>query len=156
MATGKHPKIGSVRKTSNGCEVARRVPRRDARCRQPSSNIAAIDFGTANCSLAYIIAGEMTDNGPNLLPLHGTVYRVPTAILFRNDGTVKAFGDTARKLYRNLDDEQRLEWAYFEQIKMDLQQDEVWEYVLCISNDHILAYTYTTGGEPRDESEGQE
>lgn len=125
MATLNRPKIGSVRKTSNGCEVARRVPRRDARCRQPSTNIAAIDFGTANCSLAYIIAGDLTDSGPNLLSLYGTFYRVPTAILFRKDGTVKAFGETARKLYRNLGGKERLEWAYFEQIKMDLQQDEV-------------------------------
>ena len=125
MATAKTPKISSDRRTSNGCQVARRVSRTAAGYRQPSPNIAAIDFGTANCSLAYIIAGELTDSGPNLLSLHGTVTRVPTAILFRKDGTVKAFGEIARKSYRNLDGGERLEWAYFEQIKMDLQQDEV-------------------------------
>ena len=124
MASGK-PKIGGIRKTSNGCEVAKHVLRRDVKCRQLPTNIAAIDFGTTNCSLAYIIAGELTNGGPNLLPLDGTEYRVPTAILFRKDGTLKAFGHTARKLYRNLEDEERLQCAFFEQIKMDLQQDEV-------------------------------
>ena len=123
MASGK-PKIGGFHKTSNGCEVAKRVPRRDARCRHLPTNIAAIDFGTTNCSLAYTIAGELINGGPNLLPLHGET-RVPTAILFRKNGSVKAFGHTARKAYRNLEGEDRLQCAFFEQVKMDLQQDEV-------------------------------
>ena len=125
MATRRDPLVGDTRKTSNGCAVARRVPRKDAGCRQPSNNVAAIDFGTTNCSLAYILPGEMTEHGPNMLPFDGTFYRVPTAILFRKDGTVKSFGVTARKTYCNLEDDERLECAYFEQIKMDLQHDEV-------------------------------
>ena len=117
--------ICNTRKTSNGCEVAERVPRKDAGCRQPSNSIAAIDFGTTNCSLAYILPGEMPEQGPNMLPFEGTIYRVPTAILFNKNGAVEAFGVAARRIYRNLDDEERLEYAYFEQIKMDLQHDEV-------------------------------
>ena len=123
------PQIDDTRKTSNGCSVARRVARGTAGFRQPSDNIAAIDFGTTNCSLAYILPGEMTEHGPNMLPFDGTFYRVPTAILFRKNGAVKAFGVTARKTYGNLGDEERLECAYFEQIKMDLQHDEV-RYIL--------------------------
>ena len=121
------PYMCDTRETSNGCAVARRVPRTDAGCREPSNYIAAIDFGTANCSVAYILPGEMTEQGPNMLPFD-TIYRVPTAILFNKDGAATAFGATARRDYRNLEDVERLECAYFEQIKMDLQHDEVQQY----------------------------
>ena len=121
------PKVGDTRKTSNGCEVANRVPREQARFRKPSDNIAAIDFGTANCSLAYVTAGRSasSEEGPVRLPLNTTYYRVPTAILFNPDGSVNSFGYDGRQEYMNLDDEERLDHAYFEQIKMTLQHDEV-------------------------------
>ena len=123
MAT--NPKVSDARRTtSNGCRMARRVPRKDARCRLTSSYIAAIDFGTTNCSVAYIHPGESRDQSPLMLPIDAA-YRVPTAILFDPNGVVKSFGSKARKTYRNLSDNQRLEWAYFEQIKMDLQHDQV-------------------------------
>lgn len=136
MATGtdfgEKIQISSTRKTSNGCSVAKRVSRKNVGWRQPSPNIAAIDFGTTNCSLAYILPGKVPAHGPNMLPFHGTVYRVPTAILFNKDGSVKAFGATARKKYRALEAEQLLEHAYFEQIKMKLQQDEVLLYLFIL------------------------
>ena len=119
------PQIGDARVTSNGCKVAQRVLRQDAGCRMPSNYIAAIDFGTTNCSVAYILPGEMAEQGPIMLPFDGTVYRVPTAILFNRNGDVEAFGTAARRAYRNLEDHERLECAYFEQIKMNLQHDEV-------------------------------
>ena len=119
-----NPKVSDARRTtSNGCRVAQRVPRKDARCRKTSSYVAAIDFGTTNCSVAYIHPGE-SDQSPIMLPIDAA-YRVPTAILFDPTGVVKSFGSKARKTYRNLSDEERLEWAYFEQIKMDLQHDQV-------------------------------
>ena len=118
--------IGDVRKTSNGCSVAERISREKAGFRVPSSNIAAIDFGTTNCSVAYTIAG---DKGLHLLPLNNNFYRVPTAILFARDGSVKTFGYDARTEYLNLDDDERLQYAYFEQIKMNLQHDEVRMYI---------------------------
>ena len=123
------PKVGDTRKTSNGCRVADRVPRRQARAqfRDPSDNIAAIDFGTTNCSLAYVTAGHSatSEEGPVRLPLNTTFYRVPTAILFNPDGSVNSFGYDGRQEYMNLDDEERLKYTYFEQIKMTLQHDEV-------------------------------
>ena len=126
-----NPKVSDARRTtSNGCRVAQRVPRKDARCRQTSSYIAAIDFGTTNCSVAYIHPGE-SDQSPIMLPIDAA-YRVPTAILFDPTGAVKSFGSKARKTYRNLSDEQRLEWAYFEQIKMDLQHDQVYSVVIVL------------------------
>ena len=119
------PQIGNTLKSSNGCILARRIPRSEARCRQPSNYIAAIDFGTTNCSIAYILPGETFEKEPNVLAFQGTQQRVPTAILFNNDGVVRSFGDKARKTYRNLRVEEMRDWAYFEQIKMDLQHDDV-------------------------------
>ena len=116
---------GEVRKTSNGCEVAKRVPRTESGFRVHSGNIAAIDFGTTNCSVAYITVRSGTEEGPQLLPLNSTYHRVPTAILFKPDGSIDSFGYDARAEYLNLDDEERLEYAYFEQIKMNLQHDKV-------------------------------
>lgn len=111
------------KKTSNGCEVARRIPRTNAACRKKSDCVAAIDFGTANCSVAYILPGKKHE--PILLTFQGSVYRVPTAILFSSNGNVRSFGGRARTAYRNLNPAQMLECAYFEQIKMDLQLEEV-------------------------------
>ena len=121
------PRVGDTRKTSNGCKVADRVPREQARFREPSDNIAAIDFGTTNCSLAYVTIGHSagSEEGPVRLLLNNTFYRVPTAILFNPDGSVDSFGYDGRQEYMNLDDEERLQYAYFEQIKMNLQHDEV-------------------------------
>ena len=118
---------GDVRKTSNGCEVAKRVPRKESGFRVHSGNIAAIDFGTTNCSVAYITAGvgSGTEEGPRLLPLNTTYHRVPTAILFKPDGSIDSFGYDARAEYLNLENEDRLKYAYFEQIKMSLQHDKV-------------------------------
>ena len=125
--------IGSVRETSNGCSVAERVPRQEGDFREPLPNIAAIDFGTTNCSVAYVTqldgakSGSLGDpgEGPQRLPLNRTFYRVPTAILFSPDGAVSAFGHDARAEYLNVADGDRSRWAYFEQIKMDLQHEEV-------------------------------
>ena len=119
------PKISDIKKvSSNGCTVAKCIPRGDTCCRQTSSYIAAIDFGTTNCSVAYIHPGETSDQEPKMIPIDA-MYRVPTAILFNSAGEVTHFGTKARKTYRNLGDEDRLHWAYFEHIKMDLQHDEV-------------------------------
>ena len=84
--------IGDVRKTSNGCEVAKRVPRKKSCFRVPSDNVAAIDFGTTNCSVAYRTVGSGPEEGPRRLPLNTTYYRVPTAVLFKPDGTIDSFG----------------------------------------------------------------
>ena len=121
--------VGDVRKTSNGCEVARRVPRKESGFRIPSGNIAAIDFGTTNCSVAYTTVGSGPEEGPRRLPLNSTHCRVPTAILLKPDGTIDSFGYEARAEYLNLDDQDRLEYAFFEQIKMSLQHDEVYIHI---------------------------
>ena len=110
-------------KTSpNGCTVARCMPRKSVEWRQPSAYIAAIDFGVSNCSVAYVVPGKIN---PHMLPLDDTMCRIPTTILFNNNGTLNSFGWQARTRYYNLDDGKRLEYAYFDHIKMDLQHDQV-------------------------------
>lgn len=117
--------IGDARKTSNECEVAKRVLRTDVGCFVQSNYIAAIDFGTTNCSVAYILPGEMSEKGPVLLQFDGTIRRVPNAILFDPRGKMVAFGKNARTAYSGLEDDEKLEYAMFEHIKMNLQHEEV-------------------------------
>ena len=104
--------------------MAKRVQREESGFRKHSENIAAIDFGTTNCSVAYTTV-ENKQEGPLRLTLNTAYYRVPTAILFKPDGSIDSFGHDARAEYLNLDDDERLEHAYFEQIKMTLQHDKV-------------------------------
>ncbi len=118
--------IDDQRKTSNGCPVAKRVPRAAANYRVPSKNVAAIDFGTTNCSVAYLTASDDPEKGPQRLTLNSTHNRVPTAILFNQNGKFASFGHEARNDYiQSLDDADRLNYYYFEEIKMNLQLDEV-------------------------------
>ena len=114
--------------TANGAPRAKRMPRKYSQFRKQPKNIAAIDFGTKNCSLAYITENdkvEFTQSVPKL-PLNGMYLRVPTAILLNVQGEVEAFGHDARTLYGNLEDSDRESYFFFEEIKMNLQRDQVY------------------------------
>ena len=110
---------GDMQKTSNGCEVAKRVARKKSDFRVPSGNIAAIHFQTSNCFVAYTTVGMRPEESLWRLPLNTKYYRVPTAILFKPDGSVDSFGYDAQAEYLNLENEERLEYAYFEEIPHD-------------------------------------
>ena len=113
--------------TPNGASRAKKVPRTQCEFRPPPKNIAAIDFGTRNCSLAYITENdklELTQGVPKL-PLNGTFLRVPTAILLNLSGEIERFGHDARDVYGNLEDYERESYFYFEEIKMNLHRDQV-------------------------------
>ena len=114
-------------KDPNGTFRARSVPYKASRSGKRSKNIAAVDFGTKNCSLAYITENDKLEitRGIPKLPLNGTYLRVPTAVLFNASGTVESFGHDARLLYTNLEDHEREGCAYFEEIKMNLHRDQV-------------------------------
>ena len=85
-------------------------------------NLAAIDFGTANCSVAYFMEG---DENVRLLRF-GDDVRVPTAILVDAiNGTVIEFGKNARRKYANLPSERKQHYYLFTEIKMNLQHDKV-------------------------------
>jgi len=91
--------------------------------KKSSDNIAAIQLGFTTCAVAYALCDF--ERAPMKLPLNKTYFHVPTAVLLKPDGTINSFGYDARAQYLNLDDAQRLEYAYFEQIKISLQHDEV-------------------------------
>ena len=115
-------------RTPNGVHRAKKMLRKDTGFRKSSGNIAAIDFGTKNCSLAYVTerdALELIRGGLPKLPLNGTRLRVPTAVLLNADDKVEAFGTDARTMYRNMEDEEKRAAAFFEGIKMNLQRDQV-------------------------------
>ena len=87
--------------------------------------IAAIDFGTTFCSLAYTLPDEDT---VNLIELNSHQQRVPTAILLRKkgvtaDGTpelmvIENFGFDAQSATITLLEKERTHRVYFELVKM--------------------------------------
>ena len=121
------------RRMPNGVDRARIVRRKDVSFRRTTGNIAAIDFGTKNCSLAYVTGGDagVGGNSINKLPLNGTNCRVPTAILLDAEKKVVAFGFDARGRYSNLDFRERENMYYFDGIKICLQRDKV-RRICCI------------------------
>ena len=103
--------------------------------------IAAIDFGTTFCSLAYTLPNEDVVNFVELSDQHQQ--RVPTAILLRKqsgviaDGiptllppelVIKAFGFDAQSKTTTLMDYEHPNHIYFELVKMLLYNDKVSPY----------------------------
>jgi hypothetical protein len=118
---------GAARKDPNGTIRAKCIPRKTSRLSNQPGNIVAIDFGTKNCSLAFITENDKLEitRGIPKLPLNGTYLRVPTVALFNPSGQIDSFGHDARTLYANLEDQEREQYVYFEGIKMSLQHDMV-------------------------------
>ena len=87
--------------------------------------IAAIDFGTTHCSLAYTLSD---DTHIVNMGLNWAQERVPTAILLKRTGegsfTVEKFGTQAQDEISKLGMEQH-EYVYFECFKMKLRHEEV-------------------------------
>lgn len=120
-------RAGTAKIDPNGTTRAKCIPRKTSRLKKRSNNIVAIDFGTKNCSLAFITENDKLEitRGIPKLPLNGTYLRVPTVVMFNPNGQVESFGHDARTLYANLEDQEREKYAYFEEIKMNLHHDEV-------------------------------
>lgn len=119
-------RAGTGHRDLNGTVRAKCVPRKTTRLSKRSKNIVAIDFGTKNCSVAFITENDQLEitRGIPKLPLNGTYLRVPTVVLFNQAGQVEAFGHDARTLYANLEDHEREEYTYFEEMKMNLHHDK--------------------------------
>ena len=88
--------------------------------------VAAIDFGTGSCSLAFTLA---KNDEIAIIPLSNNPHsfdsaRVPTAILLKKnpDGTLNIanFGSHAQDEISQLYGEELKEYLYFECFKMDL------------------------------------
>ncbi len=119
--------------TDNHLPGERPVPEGNA---GSNSNIAAIDFGTTHCSLAYT-----TENSDLIvsLKLNEIWPRVPTAILLYKQEEeisvsrgplgircrVHAFGKDAQTQYQRIRAADRSKYIYFERMKMRLQHDKV-------------------------------
>jgi len=92
--------------------------------RVSSDNIAAIRLGFTTCAVAYALCDF--EGAPMQLPLNERDFHVPTAVLFKPDGTIDSFGYDAREQYLMLDHHFELkEYAYFERSITILQHHEV-------------------------------
>ena len=119
-----------------------------SRFSKTDGNIAAINFGTTFCSLAFATVKNpnLVDTRSveiNMVRLNGYYTRVPTVILLREldstsfascdnlpvsrtcDYEVDSFGYDALTQLCSLKASQWSKYLYFEQFKMTLQQDEV-------------------------------
>ena len=112
--------------------------------------LAAIDFGTTHCSVAYLIRPDKEPNpdttskvDPIVLKLdYAGSRRVPSCILFDGSGNKIAFGYEAREQFTALNRDgtpsraKRFpEYHYFEHVKGHLQREKV---TACLS---IISYT---------------
>ena len=92
--------------------------------------VAAIDFGTTHCSIAYLLrpdlASETSEVDPTVLKLDSAGRkRVPICILFDPNGNKIAFGQEARYRFAALKSELRPRHYYFEHVKKNLQHEKV-------------------------------
>ena len=105
----------------NGTSKARKIPRSEAGFRRSSGYVAAIDFGSTYCSVAYTLQGE---EEIFKLPLDGPLTRVPNTILIEKKSyTVDAFGHGAQRRFSQLKEQQN--YLLFERIKMNLYRSQV-------------------------------
>ena len=106
----------------NGTIKPSRVSRSHAGFRRASGYVAAIDFGTTYCSVAYTLHGQ---KDIFKLPLDGPHTRVPNSILIERKGNkVAAFGYRAQKQFAQLKKKQT-EYICFERMKMILYRTKV-------------------------------
>ena len=125
-----HETMAAAGVPANRVDRARKIRRKDTTFRQTTGNIAAIDFGTKNCSLAYVTVNDpraLDLLGGTLpkLPLNDTYSRVPTVVLLNAGGRTEQLGHFARSAYLNLDDREKKMVAYFDKLKMNLARDAV-------------------------------
>ena len=101
----------------NGVRKACKVPIREAGFRQASEYVAAIDFGSTYCSLAYTLQGNK-----EILKfeLDGAHVRVPNAILIseKKSNKVVKFGYRAQNMFAQLPKTDRYIYRYFERMKI--------------------------------------
>ena len=111
-----------AKRCDNGFHPPTTESRSSTSFRASTGNIAAIDFGTTSCSLSYCLKGN---DRIRFLKLDDTHDRVPTAILMDRQGKVSQFGFNARKKYAALKGEAKLQYYYFQHLKMNLQHESV-------------------------------
>ena len=111
----------------NGVPKACTVRRSEAGFRPASGYVAAIDFGTTYCSMAYALKGSTEIFK---LPLDGPNARVPTAILIdKETNSVAAFGYRAQYQLSRLPRREQKRYVHFERMKMILYRTPVSPFV---------------------------
>ena len=95
-----------------------------------SKFVTTIDFGTTNCSVAYLIRPDLARNPSEVEPIvlkldSSGNRRVPSCILFDPNGKKIAFGYEAREQFADLNRDQRRRHHYFEHVKQHLQNEKV-------------------------------
>ena len=108
----------------NGIVAAETVSRTSISVVPTTGNIAAIDFGTSNCSLAYSTGGDDSVNLLTLSSQEGQV-RVPTILLVSDRGEPVKFGNRAIREYQTMDPDEQLNYHLFERIKLALGPSKV-------------------------------
>ena len=95
-------------------------------------NVAAIDFGTTCCSLAYCFTGCAIES----LKINGVYDRVPTAILLKKRQNevinVVDIGFNAQQRYKNLPAGRYEDHLYFECFEMQLRDESV-SIIICVN-----------------------
>ena len=92
--------------------------------------LTTIDFGTTHCSVAYLLRPDLeprpSEVDPTILKLGNSgKRRIPSYILFDNNGKKVAFGHEARDRYAALKQELKPQYHYFEHVKKHLQHEKV-------------------------------
>ena len=120
--------VSKIARYQNGVPMTRQLPRKSAGFRRASEFVAAIDFGTTFCSVAYILQGSKEILK---LPIDGPLTRVPNAILVeRKTNTVMAFGSRARENFSLMKKGDRDKVIFFERMKMILYREQVSLYII--------------------------
>ena len=111
----------------SGVKAAETINRVDSPFLAAKGNIAAIDFGTSNCSLAYC---KTEDEEMTLLRLESVEnkVRIPTILLVDKDWKPIYFGERAIIEYDSLL-EKDVKCHLFERVKLALGPDEVRLYI---------------------------
>ena len=104
----------------NGTRLPEEIDR--IRTFRAAKNVAAIDFGTTACSLAYSL---QSSDQIKFVKLDNEDTRVSTAMLVNEEGKIMCFGKKARRRYASLPQEKKDQCFYFSEFKMDLQHDKV-------------------------------
>lgn len=117
--------------TQKGCEMfeCRTTDSPVRPFKSPLQHVAAIDIGTMNCSLVYLLQVDRMKEPmkvkPGRLKIDG-YYRVPHCVLFDKSGRIRAFGRHAQRLYyRSMKRDDMNQVFFFQNIKMQLQHDRV-------------------------------
>ena len=110
--------------------------------------LATIDFGTTQCSVAYLLRPDLESNpsevDPTLLKLDNAGNRrVPSCILFDPNGRNIAFGHEAREQYAELNRDLRPLYHYFEHVKRNLRREEVLNYAASLTIDSTYSAILT-------------